>query len=367
MSKYIVPIMLIDKIKEHPNADKLEIAVLQGWECIVQKGVYKVGDKVIYIPIDSILPIDVECILFGPDSKITPSKNRIRTIKIRGEWSQGMVVPLTTLGIEEEIIVGTCVAERLGLKKYEPPQKSLPTVMKGKQVRKKDVEPNFTQYTDLNHLDYNIFRMKEKNVVAHEKIHGTNFRAGWVLRTPRSIFERIGIFLHLIDKYRFVYGSRRVQLQDKKKWKGFYPSNVYEKTVQQYDLKNRIPRGIVVYGEVYGDGIQKGYTYGCTKGDTRLILFDIKEGDKYLGHDCVWMYAAKLGCFSVPTICTCTPFDLEKLKKASEGKSMLVGATEEREGIVVRPLKGENDMNGRLIFKLINPSFHANKNNTDFQ
>ncbi len=79
MSTLIVEIVPILNIKEHPNADKLEIAEVKGWECIVKKDDFKVGDYALYIPIDSQLPADVENILFPPESKIKLSKGRIKS------------------------------------------------------------------------------------------------------------------------------------------------------------------------------------------------------------------------------------------------------------------------------------------------
>jgi hypothetical protein len=67
MAELKVEVCKIDAIKDHPNADKLELAYIggeNGWQSCVQIGIHKVGDKVVYIPVDSILPMDVEKILF---------------------------------------------------------------------------------------------------------------------------------------------------------------------------------------------------------------------------------------------------------------------------------------------------------------
>jgi RNA ligase (TIGR02306 family) len=74
-SGYKVPLTQILEIKEHPNADRLEIAVVYGFEVVVGKGSYKTGDTVIYIPIDSILPQDLEDHLFPEGSKIKLTKH----------------------------------------------------------------------------------------------------------------------------------------------------------------------------------------------------------------------------------------------------------------------------------------------------
>ncbi|MEK7064176.1 MAG: RNA ligase, partial [Patescibacteria group bacterium] len=85
MSTLIVEICKIEQITEHIYADKLEICKLENldWFCIVPKNEFKIGQLVLYIPIDSILPEKIESKIFGSDSKIKLEKRRVRSIKIR--------------------------------------------------------------------------------------------------------------------------------------------------------------------------------------------------------------------------------------------------------------------------------------------
>ena len=66
MSDFKVEVVRIKEILEHPNADKLELATIKGWQCVIPKGIYKAGYVVIYIPIDSILPQEIEEKIFPP-------------------------------------------------------------------------------------------------------------------------------------------------------------------------------------------------------------------------------------------------------------------------------------------------------------
>jgi len=94
MAELKVQVCEISAIKDHPNADRLELAYIggkSGWQSCVGLGEFKAGDKVIYIPVDSLLPTDVEKILFGEDSKITLKRSRVRSIRIRGAISQGII------------------------------------------------------------------------------------------------------------------------------------------------------------------------------------------------------------------------------------------------------------------------------------
>src|SRR5574338_171713 len=179
MSSLNVKVIPITAIENHPNADRLELAIFEGWQCVVQKGKYMQGQPVVYIPVDSILPQDLETYLFPEDSKIKLEKHRVRTIKIRKAISEGMVLSLQELReggfIHETPKVGDDLAEVLGITKYEPPERYTPQGA-AKQVKKRDQNPYFTQYTDLENFKWypNLFQEGEE-VVILEKIHGTNF------------------------------------------------------------------------------------------------------------------------------------------------------------------------------------------------
>src|SRR3954471_2110828 len=95
MSTHKAPVVEIQQIITHPNADRLEVALIEGWQVVIGKGNFKQGDLALYIPVDSVLPESLETRLFPPDSKIKLNKHRIRSIKIRSMMSQGMLIPLS--------------------------------------------------------------------------------------------------------------------------------------------------------------------------------------------------------------------------------------------------------------------------------
>src|SRR4051812_18105253 len=92
MSEYKVPYTKILQITPHPKADRLSFATVYGFQVIVPKDKYSVGSEVIYVPIDSVLPQQVEHLLFPADAKIKLNKGRVRQIRIRGMASQGMII-----------------------------------------------------------------------------------------------------------------------------------------------------------------------------------------------------------------------------------------------------------------------------------
>ena len=107
-------ITVIDEIKPIPNADKIELARVGGWQVVVSKeDNYKVGDKVIYIEIDSRVPSDKECFAFLQDRKY-----KVKSIKLRGQVSQGLIMPLSILPNKEYELYDD-VTDILGIEKIE--------------------------------------------------------------------------------------------------------------------------------------------------------------------------------------------------------------------------------------------------------
>jgi RNA ligase (TIGR02306 family) len=115
MSEKLASVEIISSIYPHPNADKLELAKVLGYVCIVPKGIYNIGEKVILIQPDTVLP-KVEW------SEIYRkfSSNRVKAQKLRGEWSFGIVENLSLLGDDYQE-VGEEVSAILGITKYELP------------------------------------------------------------------------------------------------------------------------------------------------------------------------------------------------------------------------------------------------------
>ena len=115
MSSLIVEVCKIDGIEKHGNADTLEVIQVKGWNVISKMGQYKVGDLVIFIPPDSIIPQEMI-----EKYELTYMKNggRIQTVKLRGVISQGLILPCPK-GYEK---IGLDVSKVLGITKWQPPE-----------------------------------------------------------------------------------------------------------------------------------------------------------------------------------------------------------------------------------------------------
>lgn len=111
----LVSVEKILEIEPHGNADLLEVATIIGCKSIIQKGTFQVGDDVVFIWPDSILP-DVEWA--APFNK---KSSRVRAIKIRGVYSMGIIMRPSEVGYNGELTEGLEISEALGVTKYEPP------------------------------------------------------------------------------------------------------------------------------------------------------------------------------------------------------------------------------------------------------
>lgn len=368
MSTYKVPVTKILDIQPHNNAHSLSIATVYGFQVIVQKDKYKVGDTVVYVPIDSILPQWLEDKIFPPGSKVTLSKHRVRQIRLRKIASQGMLLNLEDISdklgsysLEDD------VSEKLEITKYEPPCRDKEPSGPIKRNRPKENQ-YFHKYGGLDNIKWfpTMFQDGEE-VVVQEKIHGSNVRFGLAPFDASSLWKKLLKFLRLAPTHEWVYGSNNVQLQHRYRYKGFYGENVYGLVLQAGNAKDKLKPGEIVYGEVYGDGIQKNYNYGCTYGQFKLIIFDVKiqttDSTKWLNPDEVNAFAKERGFDVVPELYR-GPFSMEKMKELTVGDSVLCSQQKVREGVVVRgPVELET---GRRVLKVISEAYLDDTSNTDF-
>lgn len=356
MSTFSVRICEISEVTKHPEADRLDIVKLTGmdWNVVTQKDKYIVGSKVIYFPIDSVLPESVESVLFPPDAKVKLNNSRIRTIKLRKAISQGMVADPSLFDLQDKK-VGTDVTNILGVTKYEPIVKG-PSFTQGKSSVQNS-NPHFRKYTGIeNAKNYNNIFNDDDEVFVTEKIHGTNFRAGYVPFYADSLWKKFLKLIKLAPSHDFVYGSHNRQLQSKLLYKGYYDTNVYAEAVVKYQLKIKLNPGEVIYGEIIGDGIQKGYTYGCKPGERKLVCFEVKVNDEWLDPIAAKKFIEERGLEFVPVLYK-GPFNKEKILELRDGDSVYAPSQKVREGVVVRSMQNETSYIGRKILKFISDTY----------
>jgi RNA ligase (TIGR02306 family) len=115
-------IELVENVKKHPNADKLSICNILGFQCVTKLDQFKNGDKVVYVRPDTVFPMADWATEFRKYSI-----KRVKAVKLRGEWSEGVIIPFEALpaDLSEKLVdanIGDEVSEVIGITHYEPPQ-----------------------------------------------------------------------------------------------------------------------------------------------------------------------------------------------------------------------------------------------------
>jgi RNA ligase (TIGR02306 family) len=369
MSKLEILVVKIDAVHKHPNADRLDFARVGGYWVVTGKGEYKVGDNAIYFPIDSILPIGLQGFLFS-GTKMKLKDNRVRAAKIRGHVSQGLLASADSImdyfiSIKKvhRVGVGDDLTKALQVTKHEPSIKAPRGMNNVAGKTKRYCHENFRKYTSINHLQkFDTLFKDGENVLVTEKLHGTNFRAGWVPYKPRTLWARFKKFIRYDKRsWEFVVGSHNVQTT-------MELDNVYSRIAKEHHLISAIPLGQVWYGEIIGSGIQANYDYGYGPGMIDVFFMDVMltklgtymnfENAKY----CVECQGEKM----VPS--TSVPYNLANIHKLLNTLSIhsSVDANTLKEGYVVRSVREDRTLGQRRILKLLAERFLLQKGNTDF-
>jgi RNA ligase (TIGR02306 family) len=279
----------INEIKPIEGADNIEQAIVGGWSCIVKKGLHEVENLVVIATTDAVLPLELSDKL-GVTNYLR-NGGRVRTVKLRGVYSECLVI--CEIEMRKE---GDDMMDYFKIHKYEPPVKQI-QLASGRKIRWKDNQ-NFHIYYKFPNLK-NVPGMftTEDVVEITRKIHGTNARYGIVKKGKLSLWDRVRkLFGNKWVEYEFVVGSHNTEKGSDSN--GFYDTNVWYEIADKYDIKNKlwnyvksvdkpidltlggVGNGIILYGEIYGAGIQKGYDYGLKK--IKFAGFDVKENGEYL-------------------------------------------------------------------------------------
>lgn len=365
MSTFKVAVEQISSVRHHPNADRLDIAELVGmaYQFVVGRDAYKAGDYVVYFPLDAILPAALTDKL-GLTGKLSgKARDRVKTIKLRGEISQGLVGPLSLL--DDAIFDGEPpstayhdtdgrpldFAAALGVTKYEPPEPGQPG------ATPVDPLPEGVHHYDIESCDrYKnvVDRLMGMEVVVFEKLEGSNTA---VTRYPDG---------------RIVVCSRNHALPTPSeeggllacRWhNGCNNVGLFQKV---QEIAAEFPgQQVTVRGELVGPGVQ-GNIY---KLDRHMVLaFEIEVGGRPLAA------AEFLGCSGRHCLQMAPVLHYGNLREwlgdqtvrqRSTGPSVLRRDTL-REGIVIRPGLAEDDEAhirglGRPILKQRSPEYLANE------
>ena len=365
----------INEIKEIPGADNIEQAIIGGWNCITKKGEHKVNDMVVVATTDAVIPLDLSDNL-GVTNYLRKGQ-RVRTVKLRGVYSECLIIPLSylkgkvTMG-HQDIKEGMDCMELLGIFKYEPPIRQI-QLAGGRKIKYKD-NPNFKVYYKFPNAKNVKGMFNEENYVQiTRKIHGTNARYGIIKKTKLSFIDKIRKFFRLADEwidYEYIYGSHNVEKGSDTQ--GFYSTDVWRTIDEKYGIKEKlwhfaklaeakyIGDGMILYGEIYGAGIQKGYDYGLT--DIHFSGFDLYGGGGYLSTEMTYMVISdELDLPHVEILYE--GFWSQEIQDKYTFNNFIEGTKTPHEGIVIKHVSGDRNK----IYKCINPDYliYSEKHNIE--
>lgn len=333
MERKLASVQRIIKLEPVLNSDRLDVATVLGWKVVVKRGEFKEGDPCVYVEVDSVLPERPE-FEFLRDRKF-----KVKTIRLRGQISQGIVFPLGILPSDLDgsfFNEGVDVTDVLGIKKYEP---TVPTCLSGVA---KGPFPSFIPKTDEIRIQASpgfLERNAGKDFYVTEKLDGTSC----------SLFIRDG---------QLSVCSRNLELVRDEKiayWKCAFENDLERKLL---DAENYVMGRLAVQGEMIGPGVQ-GNKYGRSKLEFYVFNIYAIDKDEYLDFWVMGNICEKFGFNHVPVLVEGSrlPETVDECVSMSTGISRLCARN--REGIVIRCMGEEwsDPETGRLSFKVINPEF----------
>lgn len=348
MSKFTISVEQIDTVLPHPNADRLELASLVGmtFQFCVVKDFYKSGDKVVYFPVDSVVPENVLSLIDLEGKLSGAQKNRVKTIKLRSQISQGIVVKPNELyyyGVTDDMALGTDLTELLGVVKYEPEPVSIRDgrlVPLPQLVHKYDIE-GADRYPNI------IQMLMDEEVVITEKIEGSHFSASYYADGDYAVCQR---------NYRIL--ANEGALHD---WhKAAQEIKLQEKIITIFSICGA-KHVITLRGELIGPGVQ-GNIYGLSK--RRIVFFEMEVDGIPVPPLAMLGRFYTLNLETVPVLYTRKLRDVledKSVQEFSNGYTILPGSKETlREGIVIRPINEIWDTEfGRVLLKQRSPEYLA--------
>lgn len=335
MSRKLASFQKVLSVEPIDNADNIEKIKVLGWTLVAKKGEFKPNDICIYFEIDSLLDTTKSEFAFleGRNMKVVEIDGEeyrgsvIKTMKLRGVVSQGLALPISILDEEMALEEGMDLTEYLGIVKYEKP---IPAELSG-QV--KGQFPTFIPKTDETRLqaDPDILNRHQDTIVQIRiKYDGSSC----------TIYKKNG---------EFGVCSRNLDLKETE-------GNTLWEIANRYNLKEKLPEGFAIQGEVYGEGIQ-GNPHKIKGQDIAIFnVYDINS-QKYLDN--------------IDFITFCRNLDIHEVELIEIGKKLSeytldnlieLANNTKLEGIVIRPITEEVDENiGRLSFKVISPKYLLKK------
>ncbi len=335
----LASIQEIKEINDIKNSDFLQSAKILGWNVVIRKGDFEVEDLCVYMEIDSILPEREEF------EFLRERKFRIKTVKLRGVISQGIVFPFSILPPKDGgYQIGDDVTEILGVKKYELPQV---------EHNNENIKGNFPSFipksdqTRIESIPDFLEKYKGKEFYITEKLDGTS----------ATYFMMNGVF---------GVCSRGREISE-------FKTNLYWRIARKYNIEEKLrdfDYNIAIQGEIVGHKISKNnYGFDNVEGNQNFYLFNVFDINsyEYIDFEDLKLFAKRFNFELVPILDEYFILNhtVDELVKLSHGTTLLIANPKKpnkkpklREGIVVRSLIEEKDKHGNsLSFKVVSTKF----------
>ena len=319
----LATIRAISQLKPIKGADLIEVAVIDGWEVVIKKGEFNVGDLCVYFEIDSWIPTELAPFLSkGKEPRVYRGVKgeRLKTIKLKGQISQGLVLPIGILGMDyvgDELNYN--VTELLNILKWEP---EIPAQLAGK------LEGNFPSYipkTDQERIQNYIRNMPlaVNQWEVTEKLDGSSM----TVYRARDIAKMDG-------GHRMGVCSRNYELKLEDTSNAFVSTTL---KLQLFDKLHAYNLNVALQGELIGPGIQKN-PYELSELEYYVYdIFDIDKQRYYLPAERQSL-CESLNLKHVPVFAnyeTDSRTTVSELLTFAEGQSNLNSRTQ-REGLVFK-------------------------------
>lgn len=324
-------LVTIEKIKEKKpidGADKIEAVRVREWWVVAKKDEFQVGDWCLYYEIDSFLPVIplYDFLLKGSKPKkmvvngVEREGIRLKTIKLKGQISQGLVLPFTNVGSPAE--EGKDVSDEMQVIKYEEP---IPPELSGK------VKGNFPSF---------IPKTDEERIQNMSDVLGGYYVTEKLDGTSTTYYKKDGVF---------GVCSRNLELQEN--------GGTQWRLARELGLIDNLKDGFAIQGEIVGEGIQGNPLK--LKGQ-QFFAFNIYHIGMahYLDYRSFIRLCESMNIKTVPILDDnfSLPKTVKEMVAYAEGKSAL-NTNAEREGVVVRPKTEMNYKGQRLSFKAISNKY----------
>ena len=346
MSEFRCDVVRVEVVA-HPGADRLEVARVGGFECVVPKGQFGSGDLAVYLPEGSVVPEEVLDELGLRGRLAGAAANRVKAMRLRGVVSQGLLLPVSSrlLADAGTWAVGDDVTDLLGVVKWVPP---IPVHMAG------GVEPCPSKGFDVESWQRHPGVLEPgERVQVTEKLHGTFCLLSFDLEHGPIVASK------------GMTGRTRFRLDTDEN-----DENLYVRVGRGFldgIEAEAMSRGVSVsvFGEIVGPKVQD-LSYGLA--EPTLFVFDAFAGvpaaSGWLPPADTADLAGRLGVRHVPVVADDVPFDQDAVVAAAADPSLLDGGL--REGVVVRSTSCRRDISlGRVILKYVNPAYLTRRGGTE--